>query len=115
MGPVVGQSCVGPLGLPMLGGGELEPHLSSRLISEHLLTSVRCLLPFQRGDCQYLAEKGMGKPRESEGKGGGSAEICYGIGVLFLSASGPLNVRLLLADRQFPCITAQLLLVHIST
>lgn len=35
--------------------------------------------------------------------------------LLFLSASGPLNVLLPLADRQFSCITAQLFLVHIST
>lgn len=79
---VVGQSCVGPPGLTMVGGGELEPHLSSRLISEHLFTNAWCLLPSQSGECQYLAEKGMWKPRGSEGRGGSSAEIHYGIGAV---------------------------------
>lgn len=54
----------------------------------------------------------MWKPGESEDRGEGSSS---GWGLLLLSASGPLNMLLPLADTQSPCFTAQLLPLHIST
>lgn len=45
----------------------------------------------------------MWKPWESEGREVSSVRCARGLGLLLLSASGPLNMLLPLADTQFPC------------